>query len=109
MKELSKDEVLDWIDNANSIGDLVDISQAVHDRAELVGKMAKETFSIGDWVKIQYKDSERLGKVDKINRKTITVARTTDGHVFFNPVKVQPYFLTKLTDSEAEKMFEPFS
>ena len=109
MKELSKDEVLGWINNTNSINDLVDVSQAVHDRAEVVNRMAKETFSIGDWVRIQYKDNVRLGKVEKINRKTITVLRTTDGHVFFNSVKVQPYFLTKLTDSEAEEMFEPFS
>ena len=109
MKELSKDEVLDWIDNANSIYDLVEVNKAVHDRAELVAQAAKETFSVGDWVKIQYRDSERLGKVDKINRKTITVVKTNDGYVFFNPVKVQPYFLTKLTDSEAEAMIEPFS
>ena len=109
MKELSKDEVLDWIDNANSINDLVEVNKAVHDRAELVAQAAKETFSVGDWVKIQFRDNERLGKVDKINRKTITVVRTTDGHVFFNPVKVQPYFLTKLTDSEAEEMFAPYS
>ena len=109
MKELSKDEVLDWIANTNSINDLVEVNQAVHDRAELVAQAAKENFSIGDWVKIQFRDSERLGKVEKINRKTITVMRTTDGHVFFNSVKVQPYFLTKLTDSEAEEMFEPFS
>lgn len=106
MKELTKDEVLDWINNTNSINDLVDVSQTVHDRAEIVNRMAKETFSIGDWVRIQYKDSKRLGRVDKINRKTITVVRTTDGQIFFNPVKVQPYFLTKLTDSEAEEMFE---
>ena len=109
MQELSKDEVLSWINNANSINDLVEVNKAVHDRAELVGKMAKETFSVGDWVKIQFRDSERLGKVEKINRKTITVLRTTDGHVFYNPTKVQPYFLTKLTDSEAEAMIEPFS
>lgn len=109
MQELTKDEVLGWIDNTNSINDLVEVNKAVHDRADLVAQMAKETFSVGDWVKIQYRDSERLGKVDKINRKTITVLRTVDGHVFYNPTKVQPYFLTKLTDSEAEEMFEPFS
>ena len=109
MKELSKDEVLDWIDSTSDINDLVEVNKAVHDRAELVAQAAKETFSVGDWVKIQFREAERLGKVDKINRKTITVVRTTDGHIFFNPVKVQPYFLTKLTDSEAEAMFEPFS
>ena len=109
MKELTKDEVLGWIDSTSDINDLVEVNKAVHDRAELVGKMAKETFSVGDWVKIQFRDSERLGKVDKINRKTITVARTTDGHIFYNPIKMQPYFLTKLTDSEAKAMFEPFS
>jgi len=109
MQELTKDEVLGWIDNANDINDLVEVNKAVHDRAELVAQAAKETFSVGDWVKIQFRESERLGKVDKINRKTITVARTTDGHIFFNPTKIQPYFLTKLTDSEAEEMFEPFS
>ena len=106
MKELSKDEVLDWIDNTSDINDLVEVNKAVHDRAEVVAKMAKETFSVGDWVKIQFREAERLGKVDKINRKTITVVKTNDGYVFFNPVKVQPYFLTKLTDSEAEAMFE---
>jgi len=109
MQELTKDEVLGWIDNANDINDLVEVNKAVHDRAELVAQAAKETFSVGDWVKIQFRESERLGKVDKINRKTITVVRTTDGHIFFNPTKIQPYFLTKLTDSEAEEMFEPFS
>lgn len=109
MKELSKDEVLDWIANTNSINDLVEVNKAVHDRAELVAQAAKETFSVGDWVKIQFRDTERLGRVDKINRKTITVVKTNDGYVFFNPVKVQPYFLTKLTDSEAEAMIEPFS
>ena len=106
MQELTKDEVLGWIDNANDINDLVEVNKAVHDRAELVAQAAKETFSVGDWVKIQFRESERLGKVDKINRKTITVVRTTDGHIFFNPTKIQPYFLTKLTDSEAEEMFE---
>ncbi len=107
MKELlGKDEVLGWIDSTSDINDLVEVNKAVHDRAELVAQAAKETFSIGDWVKIQFRESERLGKVDKINRKTITVVRTIDGSVFYNPIKVQPYFLTKLTDSEAEEMFE---
>ena len=107
MKELlGKDEVLGWIDSTSDINDLVEVNKAVHDRAELVSQAAKETFSIGDWVKIQFRESERLGKVDKINRKTITVVRTIDGSVFYNPIKVQPYFLTKLTDSEAEEMFE---
>tara|TARA_Y100001970_G_scaffold67479_1_gene86028 strand:- start:28477 stop:28806 length:330 start_codon:yes stop_codon:yes gene_type:complete len=107
LKELlGKDEVLGWIDSTSDINDLVEVNKAVHDRAELVAQAAKETFSIGDWVKIQFRESERLGKVDKINRKTITVVRTIDGSVFYNPIKVQPYFLTKLTDSEAEEMFE---
>ena len=107
MKELlGKDEVLGWIASTSDINDLVEVNKAVHDRAELVAQAAKETFSIGDWVKIQFRESERLGKVDKINRKTITVVRTIDGSVFYNPIKVQPYFLTKLTDSEAEEMFE---
>ena len=107
MKELlGKDEVLGWIDSTSDINDLVEVNKAVHDRAELVAQAAKENFSIGDWVKIQFRESERLGKVDKINRKTITVVRTIDGSVFYNPIKVQPYFLTKLTDSEAEEMFE---
>jgi len=107
LKELlGKDEVLGWIASTSDINDLVEVNKAVHDRAELVAQAAKETFSIGDWVKIQFRESERLGKVDKINRKTITVVRTIDGSVFYNPIKVQPYFLTKLTDSEAEEMFE---
>ena len=46
MQELTKDEVLGWIDSTSDINDLVEVNNAVHDRAELVGKMAKETFAV---------------------------------------------------------------